>query len=274
MKTPRMLVVDLDGTALNAERQVADIDVQAAKKLASHGIPVTIATGRLYTGTDWVAKELGVRGTVAVMNGSELVDVDSGRATHGAYFEPGLRAQARDVLVRHALPTYLFESRRIHFGRNHESYKSYLSIWTQHLTLHPDVFADTLWEQSNELLAIGVLGPTPQVLSVQAEITAALPGLDAFAFSTPEGETFLKLRHGPDDKGTALGRLAADRGLTVDEVVAVGDWINDVPMLKVAGRSFVMAHAHPEVRAAAHDVLAASRQGGAIAEIAERVWGI
>jgi Cof subfamily protein (haloacid dehalogenase superfamily) len=269
-----MLVVDLDGTALNSERQVSDIDVEAAKKLASHGIPVTIATGRLYTGTDWVAKALGVRGTVAVMNGSELVDVDSGLATHGAYFASGIRAQSRDVLARHGLPTYLFESRRIHFGRNHEAYKSYLSIWTKHLTLHPDVFADSLWEQSSELLAIGVLGPTVQVKAAQEEIMATIPGLDAFAFSTPDGETFLKLRHGTDDKGTALGRLAADRGLTVDEVVAVGDWINDVPMLKVAGRSFVMAHAHPEVRAAAHDVLEASRQGGAIAEIAHRVWGI
>jgi HAD superfamily hydrolase (TIGR01484 family) len=269
-----MLVVDLDGTALNGERQVADIDLQAAKKLATHGIPVSICTGRLYTGTDWVARALGVRGTVAVMNGSELVDVESGRATHGAYFESGVRAQARDVLARHGLPTYLFESRRIHFGRSHEAYRPYLSIWTQQLTQHPDVFSDSLWEQSAELLAIGVQGPTLQVTAAQEEIMSTVPGLDAFVFSTSDGETFLKLRHGPDDKGTALGRLAADRGLTVDEVVAVGDWLNDVPMLKVAGRSFVMAHAHPEVRAAAQDVLTASRHGGAIAEIAQRVWGI
>jgi hydroxymethylpyrimidine pyrophosphatase-like HAD family hydrolase len=46
-------------------------------------------------------------------------------------------------------------------------------------------------------------------------------------------------------------------------------------MLKTAGKSFAMGHAMDRVREAADDVLDADRTtGGAVAEIAKRVWGV
>ena len=47
--------------------------------------------------------------------------------------------------------------------------------------------------------------------------------------------------------------------------------MNDIPMFRVAGRSFAMAHAVDEVKAAASDHLRADvSTGGGIAEAAER----
>ena len=43
----------------------------------------------------------------------------------------------------------------------------------------------------------------------------------------------------------------------LSEVIAVGDWLNDIPMLETAGRSYAMAHAPDEVKAAATEVLKA-----------------
>jgi hydroxymethylpyrimidine pyrophosphatase-like HAD family hydrolase len=72
-------------------------------------------------------------------------------------------------------------------------------------------------------------------------------------------------------KGSALQWIAAHHGIDVREVVAVGDWLNDVPMFRVAGRSFAMAHATDEVKAAATEHLRADvTTGGGIAEAAER----
>jgi len=46
-------------------------------------------------------------------------------------------------------------------------------------------------------------------------------------------------------------------------------------MLAAAGRAFAMGHARDDVKAAAGEVLDATRQtGGAIAEVARRVWGV
>ncbi len=55
----------------------------------------------------------------------------------------------------------------------------------------------------------------------------------------------------------------------------MGDWINDVPMFRVAGRSFAMRQAPDTVKAHATDQLEADvSEGGGIAEAIRRAWGL
>jgi hydroxymethylpyrimidine pyrophosphatase-like HAD family hydrolase len=72
-------------------------------------------------------------------------------------------------------------------------------------------------------------------------------------------------------KGTAIEWIARHEGVELSEVIAVGDWLNDIPMLEAAGRSFAMAHAPDEVKAAATEVLDADvLGGGGVEEAAQR----
>jgi HAD superfamily hydrolase (TIGR01484 family) len=73
------------------------------------------------------------------------------------------------------------------------------------------------------------------------------------------------------DKGTGIEWLARHYGISLDEVITVGDWLNDVPMLERAGLSFAMAQAPEDVKRAADVVLDSDHEtGGAIAEVARR----
>lgn len=270
-----MLVLDLDGTTLNDERQIAESDLLAAERLLRAGVAVTIATGRLFTGTQWVARALGVTGSVAVMNGSEVVDAHSGVTSHGRYVDALARATVREIVATLPVAAFLFESRRIHYCARHASHANYLAIWTEELAQHADVFDAPPWEASDQVVAVGLAGRGDDIERARRLLAEALPPeLEAVVFPTLSGEAFLKLRHGAEDKGTALVRMAGERGFGAAECVAVGDWYNDIPMLRCAGRSFAMAHARDDVRAAATDVLEASRGGGAVAEIARRVWDL
>ncbi len=72
-------------------------------------------------------------------------------------------------------------------------------------------------------------------------------------------------------KGTALEWIAEHYGVSPVETVAVGDWLNDIPMMQAAGRAFAMAQAPDNVKAAATDLLEADAwSGGGIAEAARR----
>ena len=74
--------------------------------------------------------------------------------------------------------------------------------------------------------------------------------------------------------GAALYEARSMPALTRVPPIVVGDWVNDVPMFQVAGRSFVMGSAPDAVRAAASDVLASpAGAGGGIAEAIARAWG-
>jgi len=76
-------------------------------------------------------------------------------------------------------------------------------------------------------------------------------------------------------KGTALLWIAEHYGVRVEDTVCVGDWLNDLTMFSVAGRSFAMGQAPDEVKRAATDVLEETHEaGGGIARVVERVFGV
>ena len=55
----------------------------------------------------------------------------------------------------------------------------------------------------------------------------------------------------------------------------MGDWLNDVSMFAVAGRSYAMGHAPDEVKRAASTVLAeTSERGGGIARAIEDAFRV
>jgi hydroxymethylpyrimidine pyrophosphatase-like HAD family hydrolase len=65
--------------------------------------------------------------------------------------------------------------------------------------------------------------------------------------------------------------LAAQLGVARQDVCAVGDWYNDIPMFAWAGRSFAMGQSLRDVKKHATDELrATSDEGGGVAEAIER----
>jgi hydroxymethylpyrimidine pyrophosphatase-like HAD family hydrolase len=73
-------------------------------------------------------------------------------------------------------------------------------------------------------------------------------------------------------KATGLAELAAAHGITAEEIVAIGDMPNDVPMLHWAGRSYAVANAHPSARAAADETIG-TNDSDAVALIIEGITG-
>ena len=73
-------------------------------------------------------------------------------------------------------------------------------------------------------------------------------------------------------KGDALRRFAANNGLDLSEICFMGDDVNDIPALEIAGLSAAPADAQPPVLAIAQ--LIATRCGGqgAVREILERIF--
>lgn len=81
----------------------------------------------------------------------------------------------------------------------------------------------------------------------------------------------LHCRQGVADKGAALRALAEKAGVSPEEVVYVGNDLNDLECLRLAGRAVAVADARPEVLAAADWVLQSKGGQGAVRELCELV---
>jgi hydroxymethylpyrimidine pyrophosphatase-like HAD family hydrolase len=70
-------------------------------------------------------------------------------------------------------------------------------------------------------------------------------------------------------KGVALAALAAHLGLEMSQTLAIGDSLNDLDMLKVAGLSVAMGNATPELKKVSHAIVGSNNEDG-VAEAIER----
>lgn len=272
--TYRLLALDLDGTLLRRDGRVDERDIEAIRELREAGVTVTIVTGRLYSGALFAATTCGIAGAIACMEGSHLVEV-AGKTLHHHAMTPADTQVLRAAFGDHGLASFVFEADGIHHDERGEAFAAYVSTWSPRLGLVEEALDERVW--ANAPLAAVAVGDEHEVAAAFAELAAHAPRIFAVSFPvwTYPGKHAILARAAGVNKGTALRALCDGAGCTLAEAVAVGDWVNDVPMFEVAGRSFVMGGDTPEhVRARATDVLdRPAGAGGGIAEAVRRAWG-
>jgi HAD superfamily hydrolase (TIGR01484 family) len=269
----RLLAVDLDGTLLRrSDGRVDERDVAAIHELSRAGVTVTINTGRLHSGSIDAARVCGIVGPIACVEGSHLVEAESERTIARHAMTPEVTRLLREAF--RGLATYVFEHDGIHHDEAGEPFAQYVRTWSPNLRLVEEALDERVW--ANGPLAAVAIGS-------EADCTAAMTVLrahasDIFSVCFPiwqyPGRHCILVRTAGPNKGTALVELCNSIGCTLEEAVVVGDWWNDIPMFEVAGRSFVMGGAPPEVGGKANEVLSHEHgTGGGIAEAIRRAWG-
>jgi len=267
----RLLALDLDGTLLRSDHTVDERDIAAISELQAAGVTVTIATGRLRSGATFAARACAIEGAIACCDGSHVVDLTSGKnlVHHGMTGE--VAALVRAAFTDHGLTPFVFDADGIHHEHAGAPYAHYIRTWSPNLRV---VEQDVVWQ--TEPLAAVAIGDEADVAAAHAVLrdhAARLYSVSFPIYACP-GKHAVMVRAAGATKGTALAELCRRAGVSLAEAVAVGDWLNDVPMFEVAGRSFAMASSPDTVRAKATDVLTADAgAGGGIAEAIRRSWG-
>ncbi len=267
----RLLALDLDGTLLRRDHSVDPRDIAAIRELRAAGVTITIVTGRLHSGATEAARACAIDGAIACVEGSHLIDLATTTtlAHHG--MDPAAAAVLRAAFAGHGLASFVFDAAGIHHDDRAAPYADYVSTWSPNLRVVEDGGA---W--ATDALGAVAIGAAHEVAAAHAIVRAHADRLYSVSFpvTAVPGQHALLVRAAGPTKGTALAELCQLAGCTLAEAVAVGDWLNDVPMFEVAGRSFAMADAPDAVRGAATDALgSAAGAGGGIAEAIRRAWG-
>jgi hydroxymethylpyrimidine pyrophosphatase-like HAD family hydrolase len=79
-----------------------------------------------------------------------------------------------------------------------------------------------------------------------------------------KGYYWLQTFHQNANKGRMVKHLVDHLGWSLEKTVVFGDYVNDLDMFKVAGRSVAMSNALPEVKQAAHEVIGSNQNGAVI----------
>lgn len=251
-------------------------DYRAIGELTKRGVHVSVCTGRMYSGTREIARSIGVAGAVGCLDGSQVVDCrdDSSIATHPILSEAA--EPLFDAVEEFDPITFLFAEDTILHDERGDPFLPFVGLWSKRSVRLPRVLDPSHFAEDRTVAALVSLGEERQIRATAQRIFERVGdhiqiGFFSVARQDLDASWGMVVRAAGVSKATALGRIAEHYGVTLEETVAVGDWVNDISMLKAAGRSYAMGQAPDEVKAAATETLEADAwSGGGIEEAARR----
>lgn len=265
----RLLALDLDGTLVQRGEHLAEVDITAIKRARAAGIAVTIATGRIATGALAIAQRLGLDLPIVCADGAVLCDPCSGVCIESTPLDSAVIEGLDETLEALGAHSFWFTADEIHGELGAGEIADYVRTWSPSVTLHPKLKSSPVWAMRDRVaMALGV-GARQALDDTVAWVARVHPSeLSVAVFPLGHtGQWVLLARRADVDKSTGLAQVARRLGVRREDTAVVGDWINDIPMFRWAGRSFAMGQSPEEVSRHATDKLVATHHtGGGVAE--------
>ena len=265
----RLVASDLDGTLLRPDETVSERTQEAIVAVRRAGITLVLVTGRPPRALAPIAARIGVGGIAICANGAVVWDLDAGTMVDVTPLAADLAAGLVREL-REAIPGVLFAVELEHgFGRE--------AGWTDGTGPPRPRLVERQTPEALEADALElVTGPVVKLLVRHPTLPfpevarRARQAVGEQAVVTWAGTRLLEISAAGVTKAWALERLCARLGVRRQQVLALGDMENDLPMLAWAGHSVAVANAQPDVLDAADEVTASNLDDG-VALVLERL---
>jgi Cof subfamily protein (haloacid dehalogenase superfamily) len=270
----RMIAIDLDGTLLSPDGKVTDRTKAAIHGCLSAGMLVCFATGRNWTESRSVLDTVAHHDHAVFAGGAIVIDTKQEAILHRQMVDPQLAREVCKVLedAGHAVLAlqetaaagvdYLV-SDEVPVNAETMQWMSVTSAKVHHVSL--------LSEYSHEhTLRLGIVAEPAACKAVHDELAAKF-GERVFMHSiyVPMAKVeVLEIFDPAVNKWEGILHVARRHDVLPEQIIAIGDDVNDLPMLKQAGLGVAMGNAKPEAKAAARQVIKSNAEDG-LAEFLE-----
>ncbi|MCL6623206.1 MAG: Cof-type HAD-IIB family hydrolase [Fimbriimonadales bacterium] len=251
----RLLAVDLDFTLLDGERTIPPRNAEALRKAQNCGIQVVLCSGRIASGMRLYAEELGLSSPLISCNGAYVV-AQTGEILADFRVPQAVSRYVLSCCRENHLPVNVYADDTIHLVEDGEWFQKYLRRVRR---------ANVQWVDLEGMLNLNpnkiiLLSDPLTIRDLYERFTRYFQKEEVSIWiSEPE---YLEFINGACDKGTGLQCVASHLGFQAEEVAAIGDYYNDLPMLEWAGHSAAVANAPPEVQERVDLVVAPHEEGG------------
>lgn len=265
----KLLVLDIDGTLLNREGTLSAEDKKALAIVAASGIKVSLSSGRSVLACLPIIDQLSLDGCHTSFDGAL---VSNPKLNHEVYVDPisGLLVeQIIDFIHSSDINLELYSDKRLFIEK--ETWAA--DVRRQVFSIQPVIGDFAKIEREERIIKGTIVARSPEEkakaehlfrhfesrLSFSRNKTPAFPGVD-----------FVNILAPGVSKGKALEALASFMGISMAEVMAIGDGSNDASLFSRVGLAVAMGDASDELKDMAHHVTLDADHSG-VAEAVSRI---
>jgi len=267
----KMIGLDMDGTLLTTEKKLTAYTKAVLRKALEQGIEIVLSTGRAITG---IPKELlempGMKYAVTI-NGARILDLRKNKVIYENTLSIETALKLLDIIgeydaIQEAfINSVCYSSKdKLSHANDYFVHPSIAEYIVKSRTPVENVRA-TVIEKNSSVDKVNGQFRNAEDKKSSYELLTKVPGVVVVSSLGNNWE----INAEGTDKGSAMLKLGELLGIQREEIMACGDGMNDIAMLKAVGLGVAMENADPEVREVA-DYITASNDEDGVAKAIEK----
>lgn len=241
----KLIALDMDGTFLTNEQTISDANREWVNKAIDSGITVMFSTGRGIQNISPYVEQMNLKSPIVAVNGGEVWG-------------------APDLLLKRTLMEKDWIAKLYEMAKEYGAW--YWSYAVEGL-FNKENWTDNIDDQ--QWLKFGF---SSENLDTLKQIRDRLEDWGVFEITNSNIHN-LELNPKGISKASGIMEICNLLGITMDQVVAMGDSQNDLTMIKESGLGIAMGNAQDVVKLAADTVTDTNQEDGVAKAIQKHVFG-
>lgn len=241
----KLVAIDLDDTLLSDDLKISPQTIKAIQETIEKGVTVTLATGRMYKSAVQYAEEIELNVPIITYQGAYVKNIGDGEVL----YERKLSFEASIDIIsklkeRGEKNIQIYLDDELYADKENMYVTEYGRVTNVNYHIVDDLI--TFIANSKVLpLKILVIDEPSEIKHMYKEFNQIYNEEINITISKPH---FLEFSHKEATKGQAIKYLADKLGISLEQVIAIGDSYNDLDMIQVAGLGVVMENGYDEVK--------------------------
>ncbi len=255
----KLVAIDIDGTLLNDNKELTKETKRAINVATKLGVKVVITTGRIIQSVKELIEELGLEGEeeyVIANNGCTIYNTKD----YSLVYEKSLKDKnLKEVYKKYKRKETVIEVHTLNgiLTEDISEHEHQINRYPDMEVLQKDFQKDKIEDQ--KLVKILVKGDERYIEELTKVVPRELHEKYAVVRSL---DHLLEFMYKGSSKAKGLEGLGEILGIKREEIIAIGDGINDLEMIEYAGLGVAMGNAKEEVKKVANFITKSNEENG------------
>ena len=285
----KLIAVDLDGTMLNHYGEISEKTKEIVQKCIEKGVQIVLASGRPTDSIKTIAEELGIKGYFIAGNGALVYDIQKNEIIYENYIKKEKVLEIIKICEENSIAYNVYTDKVIlttnlkfnvlyYYKENlkkEENKKTNISIVE-------NMYEYVKQMEKENILKITICDENDSIFHSIIKKVREINGIDVLDIShmskkmiqqgteeVPVEYFYTEVSASDVNKWNAIKFLMEKLEIKEEEIIAIGDNINDKKMIENAGLGVAMKGSTPEIIEVAKEITDTNDKDG-VAKVLER----
>jgi Cof subfamily protein (haloacid dehalogenase superfamily) len=255
----KLVAIDLDGTLLNSEKEISDVNYEMIKACQDKGIKIVIASGRIYPTIIPYIKTLGLEKEMHVGHGGGTIFNQNGIIASLGIYQRNTFEYLVDEIRKRKLDYFCLSGENVYYENGDDKVEAFYC---------QDIYKPIL-NKVNDIKVAEQVFKFVFIHNNSDQIESIKNVYHESSHSYYAAKHIVELSKKSLNKFSAITQIAEAYSISPDEILSIGDNENDIEMLSKSGIGIAMKNASPLTKRAANFVSKETNNEDGVAQILE-----